>query len=184
MRAHKPRKRSPSDLTAAMTNLIPNSGPSLATPRRIRHVPGPRHRITTIHSFSAKSSTRGKLPRIAIPTITSLALAERTAASPSPRHTQKCIISFPTYQPSLQTRHPRTPYDPPKPRRDHGYTPAPKAMPPGRHGRPEPPPFTATAYGRTPRSARRPRLRPRPRAVNPDRYRYCKPSRATRSLTG
>ncbi len=167
-----------------MTNLIPNSGPSLATPRRIRHVPVPRHRIATIHSFPRSHPPGASSLVSPYPLITSLALAERTAASPSPRHTQKCIISFPTYRPSLQTRHPRTSYDPPKPRRDHGYTPAPKAMPPGRHGRPEPPPFTATACGRTPRSARRPRLRPRPRAANPDRYRYRKPSRATRSLTG
>jgi hypothetical protein len=55
------KKESQDDFTAAMTNMIPNSGPSPATPRRIWHVPVPRPRSQRFTRF-CKVIHQGQAP--------------------------------------------------------------------------------------------------------------------------
>jgi hypothetical protein len=87
-----------------MTNSIPNSGPPSATPRKnsARYEP---QRLTRFRDYS----TRSKPLVPPYPPIPSPILAERTAALPSPRHTQSASFR-PSRTDPLPTRHPRPPH--------------------------------------------------------------------------
>jgi hypothetical protein len=115
-----------------MTNSIPNSGPPLATPRKdsARYEP---QRLTRFRDYS----TRGKPLVPPYPPTSPPILAERTAALPSPRHTQSASFRLSRTDPP-PTRHPHTPHGSRK-----GYDAITDARsllkphPPGRRGRPK-----------------------------------------------
>ena len=115
-----------------MTNSIPNSGPPFATPRKdsARYEP---QRLTRSRDYS----TKGKPLVPPYPPTSPPILAERTAALPSPRHTQSASFRLSRTDPPPN----------PSPAHPHGSRKGYDAItdarsplkphPPGRRGRPE-----------------------------------------------
>ncbi len=163
------KKESQDDFTVAMTNMIPNSGPSSATPRSFWHVPVPRPRQQRFTRFREShspgaSSLVSPYPLVTPSTLKNVLLLRRhpvilkSASFRSPR-----TDPFPNPSPAHLLRLPKS-HD-----ANLDILPHPKPPPPGRHVRPKPPPFTPTTGARIPRSAHRLRVWPRPRTARPDR---------------